>query len=126
MERLPSLPSGHVGELVALNVGSWVILGASLYFLVLATTGRSVPLADAIVIGSTGVVAGFLAPFAPSGIGITEGVMVVLLSSFLPLEVCVAIALLFRVLNVVKEILLAAVALKVEGQTRPTVATEAC
>jgi hypothetical protein len=126
IERLPLLPPNLVGRLVVLNAGSWVILGGSLYFLVLAVAGPEVPLPDAVIIGAVGVVAGFLAPFAPSGIGVTEGVMVLLLSRFLPVEVCLAISLLFRALNVAKEVLLAVVALRVAPRVRSPVAAQPC
>jgi len=66
------------------------------------------------VIGSVGAMAGLIALFVPSGIGVTEGMLVLLLQQYFPLEICLAISLLFRVLNVSKEILLGLVALKFE------------
>jgi hypothetical protein len=117
-ERLPVLPSRLAGGLILLNAGTWLILGTGLYALVRSVAGPAVPLLDSVVIGSVGIVAGFLVPFAPSGIGVTEGVMVLLLSRFLPVQVALAITVLFRVMNVAKEILLAAIALKLEPQAR--------
>ena len=104
--------------LVVMNVAFWFILGGSLSFLIRGVTPVDVPLGDAVVIGAVGVLAGFIAPFAPSGIGVTEGMMVLLLRQYVPLEVALAIALLFRVLNVSKEIVLGLIALRIEGRDK--------
>ena len=111
---LPTLPVGSIGVLIFLNIGFWLVFGSSLFFLVRGVAYPGIPLFHAIVIGSLGVMAGFIAPFAPSGIGVTEGMLVLLLQRYFPTEISLAISLLFRVLNISKEILLGLVAVKVE------------
>ena len=113
---LPALPVGSISVLIFLNVGFWLILGSSLFFLIRGVADPGIPLSDAIAIGPVGIMAGFIAPLVPSGIGVTEGMLVLLLRQYFPLEICLAISLLFRVLNVSKEVLLGLVAVKVERQ----------
>ncbi len=114
---LPTLRPSTIAILVLLNGGFWIILGGSVFFLVRGVAHPGIPFSEVVVIGSIGVMAGFIAPFAPSGIGVTEGLLVFLLQRYFPLEVSVAIALLFRVLNISKEIVLGLVAVKIDPRT---------
>jgi len=108
--QIPVMRAKSFVMLLVVNVGFWFMLGGALYFLVRGVTSPAIPFADAVVIGSIGIMAGFVVPLAPSGIGVTEGIMVSLLGGYFPLEVALVIALLFRVLNVSKEIVLGLVA----------------
>jgi len=54
--------------------------------------------------------AGFLAPFAPSGLGVREGAMILLLGQYLPVPAVTVTAILFRLWLTLAEVLWAAVA----------------
>jgi hypothetical protein len=111
---LPRIPFPTIAVLIILNAGFWLLFGSALYCLIRGVSQGAMPFADSVVVAAIGVLAGFIAPLVPSGIGITEGMQVLLLSSYFPVEVCLAIALLFRVLNILKEIVLGLVAIAIE------------
>jgi uncharacterized membrane protein YbhN (UPF0104 family) len=90
---------------------SWVVMAVALF-----TTARAlyhVDLASLPAMG--GIVAlsymfGLAVPFAPSGLGAREGLMTLLLASFIPLPAAVAASVLYRVIGILGEALAALVA----------------
>ncbi len=89
----------------------WGIVGAA--FFVLLNAIRPLPLAWLPTVTSIYAVswmAGFLAPFAPSGLGVREGAIILLLGQYLPVPAVTAAAILFRLWLILAELLWAAVA----------------
>jgi uncharacterized membrane protein YbhN (UPF0104 family) len=94
--------------------GCWLLFG----FCFLIFIKSIVPAPFEIYFGVTGAFAGsatigFLALFAPGGIGVREGVLVALLSSYFPVPVATLIALLSRVWITLAELLLFFIALAI-------------
>lgn len=56
-------------------------------------------------VNAAGWIAGFVAVFAPAGIGVREGAMVVGLAAFVPWEILVAVVAVWRVLHVAAELI---------------------
>jgi hypothetical protein len=109
---LPNLSTGPIVLLVAFNIVFWLILGSAFFFMVRGIAYPGIPYRYALVVAPIGVMAGFLAVLVPSGVGVTEGILLVLLTQFYPTEVALAIALVFRVLNVSRDLLLGLVAVR--------------
>ena len=89
----------------------WGFVGAA--FFVLLNAVYPLPLAwlpTVIAIYAVSWIAGFLAPFAPSGLGVREGAMILLLGQYLPVPAVTAAAILFRIWLVLAEVLWVAVA----------------
>ena len=89
----------------------WGFVGTA--FFVLLNAVHSLPLAwlpTVIAIYAVSWIAGFLAPFAPSGLGVREGAMILLLGQYLPVPAVTATAILFRIWLILAEVLWAAVA----------------
>jgi uncharacterized membrane protein YbhN (UPF0104 family) len=88
----------------------WLLMGASLYGLVVATNPHLdlALLKAAIGVFALGWLAGFLAPFSPGGIGVREGAIVLLLTPFVGGSQAVIVALLSRVLALAVELAFAA------------------
>lgn len=117
-----------IGELLTLSVGCvaiWLCLAAT--FMLFCTSIISFDLTSAnvaiFVLSLTAAyLAGFLAIFAPGGVGVREGVGAALLSSIVTLEEAVLLMLLFRVWVVLAE--LAAGAVVLARRTPPDAAAE--
>lgn len=109
-------------EVVKLSVGyalEWLFLAAA--FMFVCTSIISVELtpinAAVFVLSLTaGFLAGFLALFAPGGVGVREGVGAVFLTSVVTLEEAVLLMLLFRVWVVAAELLAGAVVFSLRKQ----------
>ncbi len=104
----------------ALQAAVWFLLGLSLWVMITPLSGlRILPLA----VGAFGAswAAGYVAVFAPSGIGIREAAMVAILGAVLPAQAGVVYATLNRLVWVLTELLLglAAKALEVVGAAPP-------
>ncbi len=77
----------------------WIVNGlifASLYFAVFPAPVSSDRVALLILANATGIMAGFLALFAPAGVGVREGVSAAVLSTAMPLADALVLGLLFR------------------------------
>jgi hypothetical protein len=87
---------------------SWVVFGAAMHLFIEAVTGESpftiLYLAGVYAVAGT---VGFLAFFVPGGIGIREGVIVLLLGTSLPNGVAVVIAAAVRMIVTIVELLCA-------------------
>ncbi len=96
---------------VSRSFGLYVI-GSLIYgcasFMVIASIAPSLQLSDlGFVIGAVGLAnaAGMAAPFAPSGLGIKDGLLLVLLAAILPKETALAATIMIRVWSVVLDVL---------------------
>lgn len=92
--------------------GSWFLFGFIFWVFIKSIT----PVSLDLYLSLTGAFAGsfslgFLAFFAPGGIGVREGILVVLLSNFFPTPVAALIALSSRVWITLAEVLCSMVAL---------------
>lgn len=88
----------------------WGFVGTA--FFLLLNSVYSLPLAwlpIVVAIYAASWIAGFLTP-APSGLGVREGAMILLLGQYLPVPAVTAAAILFRVWLIVAEVIWAAVA----------------
>ncbi|MGA9349175.1 MAG: lysylphosphatidylglycerol synthase transmembrane domain-containing protein [Anaerolineae bacterium] len=89
----------------------WGFVGAA--FFVLLNAIYPLPLAwlpTVVAIYAISWSAGFLTPFAPSGLGVREGTMILLLGQYLPVPAVTAAAILFRIWLILAEVIWAAVA----------------
>jgi len=102
------------------GLGHDVSLSSAALFFEMITQALSASLVAAVLIELTGftsgwyreiawlVLAGFLAPFSPGGIGVREGVLVLLLTPFVGGPQAVIVALLSRVISLAVELAFAA------------------
>ncbi len=103
----------HIILLIFFWCGWWVLTGISIYFLIVSIYPLSSALLPAIIgICAITWLAGFFSFIVPAGLGIIEGMVVLLLSLYLPVYMATLIALLIRVLRTANNVLCAAVALK--------------
>ena len=103
----------HIILLIFFWCGWWVLTGISIYFLIVSIYPLSSTLLPAIIgICAITWLAGFFSFIVPAGLGIIEGMVVLLLSLYLPVYMATLIALLIRVLRTANNVLCAAVALK--------------
>lgn len=89
----------------------WGFVGAA--FFVLLNAIYPLPLAwlpTVAAIYAVSWMAGFLAPFAPGGLGVREGAMILLLGQYLPVPAVTSTAILFRLWLILAEVLWTAVA----------------
>jgi uncharacterized membrane protein YbhN (UPF0104 family) len=89
----------------------WGFVGAA--FFILLNAIYPLPLAwlpTVAAIYAVSWMAGFLAPFAPSGLGVREGAMILLLGQYLPVPAVTYTAILFRLWLILAEVLWVAVA----------------
>jgi len=103
----------HIILLVFFWCGWWVLIGISIYFLIISIYPLSFTLLPAIIgICAITWLVGFLSFMIPAGLGVIEGMVVLLLGLYLPVHMAALIALLIRVLMTANSVLCAAVALK--------------
>jgi len=111
-------------EVLKLSSGfvlEWVFLGGAFAFVCMSVVSVELTLLNAAVFVlslTAGFLAGFLALFAPGGVGVREGIGAVLLTSLVTLEEAVILMLLFRVWVVAAELLAGALVLALPGQRR--------
>ena len=94
-------------KVVVLFILNWMIVGTGFY--ILSKSMWDIPVGNLMYVGGIyglSAVAGILALFAPSGIGVREGVMVLGLSVILPQEIAVIISVVSRLWQSVAEIIL--------------------
>jgi len=90
--------------------GLWIITGIASYFLVISI--YSFPISQLPVIIGIFSIAGISQFLTPSGIGVLEGVLTVLLGLYLPVHIAIFIALLARVWKTVTELVCVAITVK--------------
>lgn len=98
----------------------WLVIGLACYFS-FRSLGQGFSLGPLQVLGlySLSWAAGFVAIFAPGGVGVREGALILLLSGFIPLPVAASGAAVIRVQTLVVEGLLALVAMKAWPGSKP-------
>lgn len=99
------LDGRQLAIVVATNVLGWLGTGAAVYVLVTTATGSSAPFLWLVGSYTAGYLLGFVAPLAPGGLGVREGMLVVLLAPSYGVDVALAIALAIRLANVAGELL---------------------
>jgi uncharacterized membrane protein YbhN (UPF0104 family) len=108
--------------LLLLSLVSWALYGAAYYLFLLALA----PLPLSVVPAAAGVnalsfVAGYVAVFAPGGLGVKEWAMTLLLTPLLPVGVAAVISVAARLWLVVAEVALAGIALLLRERRGPAV-----
>jgi glycosyltransferase 2 family protein len=101
---------GTILKIFVLYVVVWALNAGALFATVQAV--NPVPVATLPALGAIyalAYLAGLVAPIAPAGLGVREGLMAVLLSQLMPVPAAAAASILVRVLQVVAEGLCAAV-----------------
>jgi len=90
--------------------GLWIITGIASYFLIISI--YSFPTSQLPVVIGIFSIAGISQFLTPSGIGVLEGVLTVLLGLYLPVHIAIFIALLARVWKTVTELVCVAITVK--------------
>jgi len=94
-------------KIVVLFIGNWMIVGTGFYMLV--TSIYEIPGSQLLYVGGVyglSAIIGIISIFAPSGIGVREGIMVLGLSLIMPNEYAVIIGVVSRLWATVAELLL--------------------
>ncbi len=102
-------------------VAVWAILGlvfSCVYFTFFSAPVTYSAIPSMMIANTVGITAGFLAIFAPGGIGVREAVSSGLLASQIPLADAILLSLLFRLWLIVTEISLGLVAFWASGKDR--------
>lgn len=98
-------------SLIALLVANWVVLGLSLWVTSPPFSAEGLHLFYTIGVYCLGYAIGFIVPFAPAGIGVREGVFILGMTPYLPLEGAVLLAAINRMIYVAVEIAYFSIAL---------------
>lgn len=99
------LEGRQLAAVVAVNALGWLGTGTAVYLLVANVTGDPPPFIWLVAMYTAAYLVGFVAPLAPGGLGVREGMLVVLLGPSYGLGVAVAISLAIRLANVAGELL---------------------
>lgn len=100
----------HILLILLLWCGLWVLTGITYYFLIISV--HPFPISRLPVTIGIFAIAGVSQFLTPSGIGVLEGMLTVLLSLYFPLPVAILIALLARVWKTVTELVCVAITVK--------------
>ena len=106
-------------QVVLLFIMNWVVLGMGMYMLTVSI--YPVPFEQFLYVsGIYGLsrIIGILAVFAPSGIGVSEGILLVGLNFIMPEEYAVIISIISRLWVTVAELTLVGIAYAVKGISR--------
>jgi uncharacterized membrane protein YbhN (UPF0104 family) len=115
-------PTGAVVFGIAANAVAWIGYGVALWLLARGLLPRAeLGLLPAIAVFTTSYLAGFLALFAPGGIGVREGVFILMLQGPIGIGAATALAVASRLLLTITELGAAAPFLLFPGE-RPRVA----
>jgi hypothetical protein len=118
----PAAPVGAVGFGIAANTIAWLGYGVALWLLARGLLpGAGLSLLQAIAVFTASYLAGFLALFAPGGIGVREGVFILMLQGPIGIGAATALAVASRLLLTVTE-LGAAVPFLLFPREKPSVA----
>jgi glycosyltransferase 2 family protein len=101
-----TLHAGNVGGLLALYTVGASVVGSAFFFF----AHSLYPLPSKLLPALTGImtlslIVGFLAPFAPYGLGVREGLLTLLLSQYLPAPMAILISLASRLWLTANELL---------------------
>jgi hypothetical protein len=95
----------QVATLVSVNAVGWLGTGVAVYLIVVAMTGDRPPFLWLTASYAAAYLLGFMAPLSPGGLGVREGVLVVLLGPIYGIGVAAAIAVVIRLANVAGELM---------------------
>lgn len=102
---------GQMIRVVLLFIGNWIIVGVGFYMLTCSI--YAVPLSELLYaagIFGLSCIIGILAVFAPSGLGVREGILVLGLGLIMPEEYAVIISIVSRLWMTVSELALIGIA----------------
>ena len=99
------LEGRQLAAVVAVNVLGWLGTGTAVYLLVTAVAGDAPPFLWLAGTYTAGYLVGFVAPLSPGGLGVREGMLVVLLAPHYGMGVAIAIPLAIRLVNIAGELL---------------------
>jgi len=114
---------GHM-RLLGLNLAIWLLSGIVFYSIYVAmdhSSGQASTLALIVLANAVAVSLGFLALFAPGGIGVREGISTIILAPHLSIETALALSLLFRGWVVVTEFVSVGLTLAIIARRRKEV-----
>ena len=100
----------HILLILLLWCGLWVLTGITFYLLIISV--HPFPLLNLPVTIGIFAIAGVSQFLTPSGIGVLEGMLTVLLGLYFPIPVAILIALLVRVWKTVSELVCVAITVK--------------
>jgi glycosyltransferase 2 family protein len=98
------LSPGRLVALVALNALGWLATGAGVLVVVTSATGDTPGFVWLVSAYTAGYLVGFVAPLAPGGLGVREGMLVMLLRSAYGVAPAAGISVAIRVVNVAGEL----------------------
>ena len=105
-----SIEYGDILSILLLWCGLWILSGLTYYFLIIGI--YSIPLSLLPVVIGIFSVAGVSQFLTPSGIGVLEGVLTLLLGLYLPVHIAIFVALLARVWKTVTELVWVAITVR--------------
>ena len=108
-----NLPGRRYYFLMCSYAAQWVLLGlvfASVYFTFFSAQARGGLIYSLLLANTVSITTGFLAVFAPGGIGVREAVSSGILAAQVPLADAVLLSLLFRLWLIITEIVLGMIA----------------
>jgi hypothetical protein len=115
-----TLPVGSLALGTAANLGAWLGYGVALWLFAAGTLPEAgLTLPEAIGVNTAAYLGGVLAPFAPGGLGVREGILVVALRDRTGLAHALAIAAVAR-LGVTLAEIGASIPFALRGGTRPS------
>jgi glycosyltransferase 2 family protein len=96
----------HLWFAELLDIVGWFSLGLSLWFFIGGVTQLSIEvLPYCIITLIISILSGLVIVFAPNGFGVREAVMFTMLKSILPIPLSIIIALIFRIVSVLADLL---------------------
>ncbi len=108
-----SIKYGDILFALALYLGGWIIYGVAFYFFTNSVYGLSHRLIPVIsCIFATAYALGYLSFITPGGLGVREGILASLLSTFMPLPMATIISILSRVWFTLAELICLGVSFK--------------
>ncbi|MCH8949465.1 MAG: flippase-like domain-containing protein [Chloroflexi bacterium] len=101
------LPPRQIAKVTSMYVGAFLLNGVGFYLLIISLTDYS-PRYLPLAVGLFGLAAvvGLVSVFAPAGIGVREGILVVVLQTTMPVELAILVSLVARVWATVIDLLL--------------------
>jgi hypothetical protein len=110
---------GQVGLALLGYAGVWLVMGSGFALLAASITPiKGTQFAALVATWAAAYVVGYLSLLTPGGLGVREGVMILLLAPLFPVPVPTVIALTARLWMVVGELAAAGIALATRGRTR--------
>ena len=121
-----TLTWGQVGLALLGYAGVWLLMGSGFALLAASITPiTAAQFAALVATWAAAYVIGYLSMLTPSGLGVREGVMILLLAPLFPAPVPTVIALAARLWMVAGEVVGAAIALATRGRSRSMQAQQA-